>query len=248
MAALPFETDNGAGTRGTLGVVVLKTDETIEHDFRFFLPSDGVAVYHSRIPFEPQVTSETLARMEHDLAESVALFPESAPFDVIGYGCTSGSAVIGEDRIAERVNEVHPKTAVTNPLSATKAALKALGVKRIALVTPYVPEVSKKMRDRFAESGIETATLASFEQIEDAVVARITPDSIFDAVTATASQDDVDAVFVACTSLRTATVIPRAEETLGIPVLSSNQAMAWHMMRLAGLSDAPTALGRLGSV
>ena len=248
MTALPFKTDDGAGTRGTLGVVVLRTDETIEHDFRFFLPSDGVAVYHSRIPFEPEVTSETLARMEHDLAESVALFPETAPFDVIGYGCTSGSAVIGEDRITERVNEVYPTAKVTNPLSATKAALDALGAKRIALVTPYVPEVSATMRDRFQDSGIDTVTLASFEQIEDAVVARITPESIFDAIATTASKADVDAVFVACTSLRTATIIPRAEQALGIPVLSSNQAMAWHMMRLAGLSDAPNAMGRLGSV
>jgi len=228
LSALPFKTDDGAGTRGTLGVVVLKTDETMEHDFRFFLPSEGVALYHSRIPFEPQVTSETLARMEHDLTESVSLFPETAPFDVIGYGCTSGSAVIGEDRISERVNEVYPRAAVTNPLSATKAALKALGVERIALVTPYVAEVSQKMRDRFSESGIETATFSSFEQMEDAVV-------------------EVDAVFVACTSLRTATVITRAEETLGIPVLSSNQALAWHMMRLSGMTDAPAAMGRLGS-
>lgn len=246
MPALPFETDEGAGTRGTLGLVVLKTDETMEHDFRFFLPSDGVTLYHSRIPFEAQVTSETLARMEHDLTASVRLFPETAPFDVIGYGCTSGSAVIGESRIAERVHEVYPKAAVTNPLSATKAALNALGAKRIALVTPYVPEVSQTMRDRFLESGIETATLASFEQIEDAVVARITPQSIFEAVTATAAERDVDAVFIACTSLRTATVISQAEEALGIPVLSSNQTLAWHMMRLAGISDAPTALGQLG--
>jgi len=246
--ALPFETDDGAGVRGTLGVVVLKTDETIEHDFRYFLPSDGVAIYHSRIPFEPQVTSETLARMEHDLTESVALFPDTAPFNVIGYGCTSGSAVIGEDRIAERVNAVYPNTAVTNPLSATKAALKALGSKRIALVTPYVAEVSEKMRERFLESGVETASLASFEQIEDAVVARITPDSIFDAVVEASKKADIDAVFVACTSLRTATVIPRAEEVLGIPVLSSNQTLAWHMLRLSGLVDSPLALGRLGSV
>lgn len=248
MPALSFETDDGAGTRGTLGVVVLKTDETIEYDFRSFLPSDGVAVYHSRIPFEPKVTSETLARMEHELAKSVALFPETAPFDVIGYGCTSASAVIGEERIAEHVNEVYPKAKVTNPLSATKAALNALDAKHIALVTPYVPEVSEKMRERFQESGIKTETLASFEQIEDAVVARITPDSIFQAVTATATERDVDAVFIACTSLRTATVISRAEDALGIPVLSSNQAMAWHMIRLAGLSDAPAPLGRLGSV
>lgn len=248
MPPLPFTSDSGPGTRATLGLVVLKTDETIEGDFRAFVPTDGVALYNSRIPFEPTVTAETLARMEHDLSESVGLFPESAPFDVIGYGCTSGSAVIGENRIAERIQAVFPNAKPTNPLSATKAALSAVGAKRIAVVTPYVAEVSETLRLRLAEAGFETCALASFEQIEDAAVARITPESICDALVSTASEANVDAVFASCTSLRTADVICKAEEKLGIPVISSNQALAWHMMRLAGLKDAPAALGRLGAV
>lgn len=248
MPPLPFDLDSGPGTRATLGVVVLKTDETMEGDLRAFLPSDGVALYHTRIPFEPIVTAETLARMEADLTASVAMLPADAPFDVIGYGCTSASAVIGEDRIAQRVAAVLPKALVTNPFTAAKAALNALGAKRIALVTPYVLEVSETMRGRFADAGIETAALASFEQMEDAVVARITPQSVLDAIVRIGSESKVDAVFAACTSLRTATVITEAEAMLGVPVLSSNQALAWHMMRLAGVSDAPKAMGRLGSV
>lgn len=248
MAALPFASDDGPGRRATLGLVVLKTDETIEGDFRAFVPPDGIALYNTRIPFETTVTKETLARMEHDLSESVGLFPESAPFDVIGYGCTSGSAVIGEDRIAARIRSVYPETKTTNPLSATKAALAAVGASRIAVVTPYVADVSETLRVRLAEAGFETITLASFEQIEDAAVARITPHSIFEALVSTAAQEPVDAIFVSCTSLRTADVIAPAEEKLGIPVISSNQALAWHMMRLAGLNDAPAPLGKLGSV
>ena len=247
MSALPFLSDDGPGTRATLGVVVLKTDETLEGDFRAFLPTDGIALYHTRIPFEPTVTAETLARMEHDLSASVGLLPQSANFDVIGYGCTSASAVIGEAGIADRVRQVYPKVAVTNPLSATKAALKALNVKRIAMVTPYVAEVSEKLRHRLDEDAIKTQTLASFEQIEDAAVARISPSSILEATVATARIEQVDAVFISCTSLRTATVIASAEDALGIPVISSNQALAWHMMRLAGVYDSPAALGRLGA-
>jgi len=246
MPSLSFSSDNGPGTRATLGVVVLKTDETMEGDLRAFIPSDGVALYHTRIPFEPQVTAETLARMENDLSASVDMFPAAAPFNVIGYGCTSGSAVIGEDRIAARIQSVFPKAAATNPLSATKAALSALNAKRVALVSPYVEEVSQALRDRLSEAGFEPAAVASFDQIEDAAVARITPQSIHDAIVSTANIETVDAVFVSCTSLRTADVIVNAEETIGIPVVSSNQALAWHMMRLAGIQDASAAMGLLG--
>lgn len=228
-----------------MGLVVLQTDEAIEGDFRAFLPSDGIALHHTRIPFEPRVTKETLIRMEHDLGASVGLLPESAAFDVIGYGCTSGSAVIGEDRITERIQSVFPNAQATNPLTATKAALAAVGARRIAVVTPYVADVSETLSQRLAEAGFETQRLASFEQVEDAAVARITPQSIYEAIISMGS--DVDAVFASCTNLRTANVICRAEDALGIPVISSNQALAWHMMRLAGLSDGPDPLGRLGS-
>ncbi len=248
MAALPYSLDDGPGIRATLGAVVLKTDETMEGDFRAFLPSDGVALYHSRIPFEPEVTPKTLSRMEVDIRASVDLFPPAANFNVIGYGCTSASAVIGEARIAKQVHKVYPDAAVTNPLSAAKAALSALDAKRISVITPYIAEVSRALRQRLTEAGFETVELASFEQIEDAVVARITPQSVHEAIVNICSRAAVDAVFVSCTSLRTADVISRAEQETGIPIISSNQALAWHMMRLAGLSDAPAALGRLGSV
>jgi len=247
MSALSFSSDDGPGKRATMGVVVLKTDETMEGDLRAFIPSEGVALYHTRIPFEPRVTAETLAKMENDLSTSVDLFPPTAPFDVIGYGCTSGSAVIGEDQIAARIQSVFPKAAATNPLSATKAALSALNVKRVAIVSPYVAEVSEALRNRLSEAGFDPVATASFDQIEDAAVARITPDSIHDAIVATAQMEPVDAVFVSCTSLRTENVILAAEQATGIPVVSSNQALAWHMMRLAGIKDASAGMGRLGT-
>lgn len=244
-APLRYRSDNGPGTRATLGLVVLQTDETIEYDFRAFVPADGVALYCTRIPFAPVVTEETLARMQDDLARSVALLPSTPRFDAIGYGCTSGSAVIGEGKIAEIVNSVVPNAAVTNPLTAGKAALSALGAHRIAIVTPYVPSVSSTLIDRFKENGIETVALTSFELLEDAAVARVTPDSILDAIVETGNAADCDAVFVSCTSLRTGALIPEAEDRLKKPVITSNQALAWHMLRLAGLADVSAPMGRL---
>ena len=56
---------------------------------------------------------------------------------------------------------------------------------------------------------------------------------------------DVDAVFVSCTSLRALPVIKDAEAAIGKPVLASNQVLAWHLMRLAGIADTPHAWGEL---
>ena len=248
MPPLSYVSDNGPGTRATLGLVVLQTDEVIEGDLRVFLPDEGIATYHTRIPFDPNVTTETLARMEADLASAVSLLPASAPFDAIGYGCTSASAVIGSGGVAERIQSVFPGVAVTDPLRAITAALSALSARKIALVTPYIPAVSQVLRDRLSDQGVETIALKSFEQVADAAVARIAPDSIVAASLATAEGVDADALVIACTNLRTARIIGRIEDALGIPVVSSNSAIAWHMARLAGIDDTLPELGRVGAL
>jgi maleate isomerase len=61
-------------------------------------------------------------------------------------------------------------------------------------------------------------------------------------------QKDVDAVFVSCTSLRVAEHVAAFEAELGKPVTSSNHAMAWHALRLAGVADRIPAFGRLFEV
>ncbi|OUL96477.1 Asp/Glu racemase, partial [Paraburkholderia hospita] len=55
----------------------------------------------------------------------------------------------------------------------------------------------------------------------------------------------VDAVFVSCTSLRVGALIPQLEAATGKPIISSNFAMAWHALRLAGVPDSEPQLGRL---
>ena len=56
---------------------------------------------------------------------------------------------------------------------------------------------------------------------------------------------DVDAVFVSCTSVRLAEVAAAIEAEVGLPVTSSNHAMAWHALRLAGIQDGLPQFGKL---
>jgi maleate isomerase len=153
--------------------------------------------------------------------------------------------VIGSDRVAEAVRKACPTAQVTDPLAATIAACTELGVKRLGFVTPYIAEVSARMRRKLEEAGFEIAGFGSFEECQDRVVARITSASILEAIEAVAAMEPCDAVFVSCTNLRCLDVIPIAEEKIGVPVISSNTALAWHMLRMAGVRDTFDRLGRL---
>ncbi|MDA8717410.1 Asp/Glu racemase, partial [Alphaproteobacteria bacterium] len=168
---LAFETDDGLGAAARLGVIVLQTDQTIEHEFARLLTAKEVALYHARIPNAVEVSTDTLGQMKADLPATAKLLPPSFSFDTIGYACTSGATMIGEDTVAGIIQELHPQTKISNPLSACKAGLAALGVRQLALVTPYPPEVTLAMRDNLKKAGFDATIVASFNQSDDFTVA-----------------------------------------------------------------------------
>ena len=205
----------------------------------------GVALYHARLANEAEVTPETLVQMELEVPKAAALLPEYLGLKAIGYGCTSGSTIIGEQRVSELIQMNNPTVPTSNPLTAAKAALKRLGIKRLGLVTPYRPDVTELMQARFEEAGIVIQSVGSFYQQDDRVVGRITSDAILEAALTIGRNDLVDGVFISCTSLRAAGIIEQAEAALGKPVTASNHALAWHLLRLAGIRDEVTGFGRL---
>lgn len=242
---LAFETDGGVGTRANLGVIVLETDETLEHEFRQIFTAPDIGLYVSRIAMAQHVTSDTLAQMLDDIPGSARLLPTALQFDAVGYCCTSAATVIGPDAVAQAVQQGCPGAQVTNPITAILAACHAVGAQRLGFVTPYVPEVSAKMRALLEQDGFEIVSFGSFEESNDRVVAKIAPASILSAITTVAAQADCDAVVVACTNLRCLAVMAEAEARTGVPVIASNPALAWHMLRLAGIDLKRPELGRL---
>lgn len=243
---LDFVTDDGIGTRATLGLIVLQADETIESEARRLVADDGVAIYHSRIVMPPEVTPQTLQTMEAELPKSAAMLPD-IDFDVIGYCCTSGSTIIGSDGVAAAVRSIHPEAKVTDPMAAAIAAFRTLQIGRLGFVTPYVADVSAAMRKLLERHGFEIAGFGSFAQGDDRVVARISPTSVLDAIETVNAMSACDGVLVACTNLRVAEIAKEAERRIGKPVVSSNLALLWHMLRLAGIEPYRPGYGTLFS-
>jgi maleate isomerase len=243
---LSFDTDNGFGARARLGLIVLESDQTIEAEARM-LDLDGVDFFHSRIPNALEVTPETLTDMEARLPIAAALLPPEFDFDAIGYGCTSAATLIGAAGVAAGIQAAHPGIASTNPISAAVEAFRALDAQRIAVVTPYTADVTGPIAQHFTDAGLDVAALGSFLESSDLVVARISEASIAAGVRTVVGNADCDAVFVSCTSLRMMAAASALEREVGIPVVSSNMALLWHLLRLAGVADEVPGRGTLFS-
>ncbi|MGI9598531.1 MAG: maleate cis-trans isomerase family protein [Acidimicrobiales bacterium] len=244
LVPLPFETDGGFGARARIGLIVLESDQTIEAEART-LDLPGVDFYHSRIPMESEVTPTTLTDMERRLPVAAGLLPAEFGFDAIGYGCTSAATLIGARGVADGIHQAHPGIPCSNPITAAVAAFRALDARRIAVVTPYTAEVTAPIVDHFTAAGLEVSAVGSFLQSSDLVVARISEASIAAGAAAIVARAGCDAVFVSCTSLRTFGILARLEQRLSVPVVSSNLALFWHLLRLAGVEDTVEGLGSL---
>ncbi len=238
---MEYELDDGPGEGLRLGLIVLSVDTGLEWEARAVFAGRPAHVMHSRIPARDHVTPEDLAYMAPELTRSAALLPPGLA--AVGYGCTSGATVIGPEEVARRVGEAHPGTPVTNPLSAVIAALAALGVTRIGMVTPYLPEVVAPMQAALGDAGIAAVAAESFGESDDRIVGRIPEAATLRGMLDVGARDGVEAVFTSCTNLRSMAVIDAAEAALGKPVVTSNQAMFWHMLHLAGAGERARGWG-----
>ncbi|NEX45597.1 ectoine utilization protein EutA [Pseudotabrizicola algicola] len=226
-----------------VGLVALSTDHTSEVDYARMLCPAGIGVYVNRIPFANPVTPETLRAMEGDLAEGAALILPGEDLDAVIYGCTSASVCIGDAAVRAQVALGKPGCPVVTPISGTLAGLRAMGARRISVLTPYTVETSRPMAAMFEAEGIAIDRFTCLNMEDDREMARIAPDDLV-TLASDAAFAGSDALFVSCTAVRAAGVIDRIEAAAGLPALSSNYAAAWQVARLCGVTG-PLAAGHL---
>jgi maleate isomerase len=203
---LPYTMDAGLGRRARIGLIVLPDDQTIEYELRMIFDLPHVVFYVSRLYCASTITPKTLKAMEGEISRAAGLLLPGLPMNVIAYGCTSGTLVIGAKEVHARIQTSRPEVICTSPLEAV---------------------------------------MGSWNEPDDAKVGRISPESIREIALDMGRSDRVDTVFISCTNLRALHILEEIETELGKPVISSNQALGWHCLRLAGISDR---LPRFGSL
>jgi len=101
------------------------------------------------------------------------------------------------------------------------------------------------MEINLKDSGFEVKQVGSFFEEDDKIVGKIDQNSILEATIEIGKNNLCDGVFISCTNLRASPIIEKAEAILNKPVTASNHALAWHMLRLAGINDKISGLGKL---
>ena len=228
-----FNLSSDENSPSPMGLVVLQVDETIEGEFREAFGTSKNQIFVTRIPSGLEVTAESLISMERHIKAAAKLLPQSREFSVIGYGCTSASAIIGSEKISELIKSGCHTREVTNPLLAATEYAKHIKVSKLALLSPYIEEVNTPLRKAFGNNGLSTEVFGTFGEGKEEKVARISESSTIEAAITLGQNASVEAVFISCTNLRTFNCLGKIANEINKPVFSSNQSLAWHMKKLS---------------
>lgn len=235
--------DTGDHPRAKLGFVLLATEQTVEDDM-FRARPEGVGLHFSRAWNPDSVSVATFDAQLHELSRAARTLLPDGSLDVIGYACTSGSLVMGEARVFAELRKGAPGAIATSLITGVIRALRHLGIGRVAVATPYRDEINQREAAFIEDEGVRVTALRGLRLERDSDMIRVRPEAIADLARSVDSAQ-AEAVFISCGALRSMRLVDALERELGKPVICSNQAMLWDMLRLAGVGDRIPGYGRL---
>jgi maleate isomerase len=247
---------DGWSFRARLGVIVPHAAIGTESELAAMAP-EGVSLHATRVPLgvmraggvmDPTIALEPVrAFVDPPLVDEAAALLAAAPLHAIGFGFTSSSYVRGaadDDVLQQRLEAKTRGIPVAITSVSSVLGLRSVGAERIALVDPpwFSPELTALGVDYFRDHGFdvahaEAAALPSEQRA-------IHPGQLFEWVREHVPRE-ADAVYIGGNGLRAVGVIEALEEDLRVPVLTANQTLLWHLLRLAGTRVPVVGYGRL---
>lgn len=228
--------------RARIGLLALATDMNSEADLRRMLPP-GVGLYCNRMRHANPMSLESLRHVAADLPRAGADLLPGVELDVVVYGCTSGTIAMGEAETLALIAHAGASRYQTTPVTASLAALAHLGARRVSILTPYRAEVNQALGDYYASRGLDVLNVSGLDMDDDYAMTALSPEQIV-AAGLKAMAPEADALFISCTALRASLAVERLEAALDRAVVTSNQAIVWHALKLIGYL-ATSAPGRL---
>jgi len=227
-----------------IGLIALSTDFTIEQDYRNICHQLPVDIFVNRIPFENPLNHENYLKMANHISDVSAQILPSEDVDIIAYGCTSGTIAIGAERIKQEVNNSKPNAKVTTPITAAIKAFNYLGIKKIAVLTPYPKDVNETVFNYLNENNLTIDSFSSFNLEYDSEIAQVSLESLQKQI-AKIDLSNVDGLFVSCTALKIVDVLDKIEKLQNTTIISSNQAIIWDCLRSVGIDTKIKGYGKL---
>ena len=196
---------------------------------------DGGSIHTTRVPLG-NTDVEGLNRLLLKTEEAAELLSD-IPVDVILLGCTSASFINGLVYERNMIADMVKRTGIPFTTTSTSVirALNAMGVKKVAVATPYIDEVTQLALAYLKENGIEVCNSRGMGLLLDRDIDAVKLDDVYEFAKNT----------VLCTGLRTIPTIERLERRLQKPVITAIQASMWNALRMVGIDDKVEGYGSL---
>lgn len=238
------------GWRRKLAVLVPSTNTVVQPEFDGMRPA-GVTNHISRIriPNLPLASDADFRRLVELIAAAQLEAVDSAmscepDHLVLGISVETFWGGLAASRKLMAQLEAHTKLGVTGGAGACAAAFAALGVRRIAVLTPYFPVGDANVQAFFEESGYRVVRVRGLKCASPVQIAQVPPQTLR-AAAEELDGDDVDAVIQVGTNLAMAKLAAQMEAERGKPVLAINGCIYWHALRGSGIADRLPGWGSL---
>jgi maleate cis-trans isomerase len=154
--------------------------------------------------------------------------------DHIILGGAPVSAQLGRERVQRLLREAEDKTGIPGdgPIEAVIAAMKHLGLKRIAVGSRWADELNARVKAYLEEGGLEVVGVTSRGQWAEQAFGMTFEQGLQTALDvgreAATLDPNVDAVWVAGGAAMALHVIPALEAEFGKPAFTNLSAEVWH--------------------
>ena len=214
-----------------------------EEEVAKILP-EGVSLHVTRIPMSAP-SFETEWHMADSVEEAAELLAH-ARVDIIVFNCTMGSLIKGKGYDQEIISRISKATGIpaTTTTTAVVAGLKALGMKNFVLVSPYARLLHDKEKFYLEGEGFKVLKDRALELADCFEQHDMEPRRWYEVVKGL-QDPSADGYFVSCGGIRVVDAIEKMEAVLNKPVITSNQAVAWHCLRQTGIQEPLNGFGCL---
>ncbi len=227
-----------------IGLILPSVNIRMEPEFYRCEALKDFNFYSTRVLLD-DTTEETLKAMERDLDHAAKMLATVFP-ELVVYACTSGSfisGVAGNSHIIQTIKK-HCHCPVVTASQAMIESMKELGVKSLTLVTPYTDDINEKEKEFFESNGIKVVAMNGLQIVEAEKLRTQSVEAITDLVMRT-DVPESEAVFISCTNVEGLYIADNLEKKLGKPVVSSNSACVWEILRVFKNTDRVDGYGIL---
>ena len=226
-----------------VGLLIPSSNTNVEPEYNAVMPP-SVSVHAARLGMT-KVSAEGLAGQDQDVTRQSELLA-TAQVDVILFCLTAASFQLGLDydaSLKERIETASGKPAMTAAQTVVDA-LNTLGVTRIAMATPFVPEVNAVSRAFMAANGFDVVSIEGLGLVDNYSIALTDYQMVRDLVRET-DHRDAEAIVIPGGNMPCMLIADELERKLKKPVVTTNQAGIWALLRQLGMFEGLTGRGQL---